>query len=65
MLTKKTITEALATWVALNATLVKASEADCEKLMAAETQGKARRQFLRRIHSRYNRMRALRERTAL
>lgn len=63
---KKPITiEALTTWVALNEELREANEATCQKLLKAELKGRARKQFIKRIHSRLNKVRADREREEL
>jgi len=59
------IDEALATWVALNDALRDANEATCQALLKAEKAGKKRQQFLKRIHSRLNKVRADRERAEL
>jgi hypothetical protein len=54
--------EDLATWTQLNITLKDADEEKCLKLMELEKSGQNRALFIRRIYSRYNRMRAARER---
>lgn len=59
------INKALETWPNLNDAVRKADEATCELLLAAEKGGKARVQFMLRIHSRINKIRADRERTEL
>jgi hypothetical protein len=56
---------ALDTWLSLNEALQLATQADCEVLMGAERRGKARPTFLRRIHSRLNKVRADAERALL
>lgn len=55
----------LRTWVALNEAMQSATEEQCLKLLAAEKKGKRRKQFMLRIHSRLNRVRAARERAEL
>lgn len=54
-----------ADWAALNKQLRTANESLCCKLLKIEQLGKQRVQFLRRIHSRLNRVRAARERKEL
>ena len=56
---------ALHTWVGLNDALREADEALCQKLLNLELNGKARKQFISRIHSRLNKARADRERKEL
>ena len=60
-----TIAEALHSWHTLNKALQGCTEAYAEKLMTAELKGKRRPLHLRRIHSRINRLRAMRERGKL
>lgn len=63
---KKEITHpALETWIALNDELRGADEALCQELLEAELAGRARQQFIKRIHSRLNKARADREREEL
>lgn len=57
--------EALATWLGLNAELVNADKAFCEKLLAMELIGAKRMQVVLRIHGRLNRVRAAMERVEL
>lgn len=57
--------EVLSTWVTLNQVLPRCSEQCAKDLLDAELSGRRRQQFLLRIHSRYNRMRAGRERKEL
>lgn len=57
--------EALKTWLGLNDFLRKADEAACRLLIKEELKGRNRQQFLRRIHSRLNKVRADRERSNL
>ena len=57
--------EHLTNWRALCKFVRTASEADCQGLLKLETKGKNRRGFVRRIHSRLNKLRADRERAAL
>jgi hypothetical protein len=65
MLTIGEIANILSTWETLNEYIVDASEKNCNELLTAELEGKARQMFVLRIHSRMNRMRALRERIEL
>jgi hypothetical protein len=53
------------TWVGLNELMMEAGEQECLELLRAEKKGPARTQFLLRIHSRLNRLRAERERVEL
>ena len=63
---KKEITNpALKTWIALNDFVRTADEDQCQKLFTEEQNGRARKQFLRRIHCRLNKVRAERERSEL
>lgn len=55
----------LKTWIGLNDFLMSASEESCEKLLQEELKGRKRRQFMLRIHSRLNKLRAIRERKEL
>lgn len=55
----------LQTWTNLNDFMRNATEEDCEKLSKEEREGRNRIQFIRRIHSRMNRVRADRERNEL
>lgn len=55
----------LRTWEALNNVLRNADETTCLKLLDEELKDKKRPQFVQRIHSRMNRMRAARERKEL
>lgn len=52
----------LKNWTTLNQALRTADEDYCDILMRQETMGKARKQFLFRIHSRLNKVRADQER---
>jgi hypothetical protein len=52
-------------WVALNELLRDADEKACAKLLREEQRGRARKQFIKRIHSRLNKARAVRERAEL
>lgn len=56
---------ALASWVALNEALMTGDLTLATQLLEAERQGKARKQFMLRIHSRVNKLRADAERAAL
>lgn len=63
---KKEITNpALETWVALNEALIGADEDFCQQLLEEELNGRNRKQFVKRIHSRLNKARADRERKEL
>lgn len=55
----------LKTWVGLNEALMGGDLALAERLLAAEKKGKARKQFMLRIHSRINKLRAEGERAEL
>lgn len=57
--------EALTTWTKLNDVLRDADEATCRKLVEAEMKGEKRVQYVLRIHSRINKVRAARERLEL
>lgn len=59
------IQDTLRTWELLNAKIRKASEGDCQRYLQAELAGRHRLQFVLRIFSRFNRMRAARERKEL
>lgn len=70
MVTKKSFNaiDAVETWTSLNEAIMSADESQCAELMAVELDkdhGRRRRQFVLRIHSRMNRLRAARERTEL
>lgn len=64
---KKTIdtAAALANWETCNDALRDATEEQAHALLKAEQAGKGRVQYLLRIHARYNRQRAQRERAEL
>ncbi len=55
----------LATWAALNESLLQMKEYVAIALLEEEKRGRARKGFLHRIHSRINRLRAIRERNEL
>jgi hypothetical protein len=55
----------LTTWLALNEALRTADERLCQRLLKVERAGRKRQQFLKRIHSRLNKVRAERERAEL
>ena len=59
------ITDDLSSWQTLNAALRTCTEKYAGELLAAEIKGKRRANHLRRIHSRINKLRAMRERRAL
>lgn len=52
----------LATWIDLNSALMSGDLALAEKLLKSEQQGRQRKQFMLRIHSRINKLRAETER---
>ena len=56
---------ALKTWIALNDFVRTANEDQCQNLLVEEQNGRARKQFMRRIHCRLNKVRAERERAEL
>lgn len=63
---KKPVTNpVLKSWLALNDFLRGVDEATCEVLLKEELKGRRRKQFLKRIHSRLNKVRADRERAEL
>jgi hypothetical protein len=63
---KKPITNpVLFTWVALNESLGAADEELCWKLLDEEKKGRNRPSFIKRVHSRLNKVRADRERKEL
>lgn len=55
----------IATWRDLNEIVATLDEAGCLQLMKEEMEGLRRPAFIRRIHSRLNRVRAARERKEL
>lgn len=55
----------LKTWAGLNSALMGGDLSLAEGLLKAEKSGKARKQFLMRIHSRINKLRAAAERIDL
>lgn len=57
--------EILKTWEGLNSYLKTATISDCERLIQSEIKGKNRLSFMRRIHSRLNKVRADSERLRL
>lgn len=57
--------EILKSWDNLNTYLRNASVSDCERLLESEMSGKNRLTFLRRVHSRLNKVRADNERVQL
>ena len=63
---KKLVTNpALQSWLALNDVLRDADEPACQGLLKEELKGHKRKQFIKRIHSRLNKVRADRERMEL
>ena len=65
MIKKPVTNPALQTWLALNDALRDADEHICQKLLKEELKGRKRKQFIKRIHSRLNKVRADRERAEL
>lgn len=60
---KKAIKDpALMSWVSLNEALKNADLKTCVVLFSTEKKGRARKQFIKRIHSRLNKVRADQER---
>ena len=55
----------LKSWEALNSAIMKMDEAEAKVLLQHELKGRKRGQFLKRIHSRINKLRADRERLEL
>ena len=55
----------LKSWTALNDAMRDADETLCKTLLDVEVRGRQRKQFMRRIHSRMNKVRAERERAEL
>lgn len=64
-LKKSQLEAALANWPGLNEALRAATEEEAAALLRAERGGKRRVQYLMRIHGRFNRERARRERAEL
>ena len=62
---KPVASPALRSWVALNDVVREADESVCEILLEEELKGRKRKQFIKRIHSRLNKVRADRERAEL
>lgn len=52
-------------WIELNDLIREADEATCQILLEKELEGRKRRQFVKRIYSRLNKVRADRERAEL
>lgn len=64
--TKKPITDpALMSWGALNESIMQMDENQAQALLKKELAGRKRSQFVKRIHSRINKLRADRERAEL
>lgn len=57
--------QALHDWYSLNDALRGCSETEANALLTAEASGKGRERFMKRIHSRLNRLRAARERAQI
>lgn len=57
--------DALSSWPELNARLAKLPEEELKRLLGRELRGKRRVHFLLRLHGRYNKLRAERERREL
>lgn len=55
----------LRSWDSLNDFIREASEEGAQELLDYETNGKRRKQYMLRIHSRVNKLRAERERTQI
>ena len=64
-LTPERITTALDSWINLNEVLMTSTEEQAQQLLAAERKDRKRPAFLKRIHSRLNKLRAQREREEL
>ena len=63
---KKVIKDpALMSWVSLNEELKEADLKRCMVLLSTEKKGRGRKQFMKRIHSRLNKVRAEQERAEL
>lgn len=62
---KKVLLDPLASWANLNEALREADEATTKGLLAREKKDKKRVQYLLRIHARFNKVRAARERAEL
>ena len=62
---EEVINSALRTWADLNDYMRLANEEQCREILEMEKNGKARKQFIRRIHCRLNKVRAARERAEL
>lgn len=62
---KLVIKNVLQTWVGLNDALRGADEKLCRRLLDEEVNGRKRKQFIKRIHSRLNKVRADSERLKL
>lgn len=65
MIKPKIVNEVLKSWVNLNDELQTCDEESAISLLNQEKKGRARKQFMLRIHSRVNKLRAERERTEL
>lgn len=55
----------LKTWISLNEAIMDMDEEQCEKLMKEELEGRARKNFIKRIHCRMNKIRGRKEREKL
>ena len=55
----------LRSWISLNNFIIVADEQACYQLLEEEQKGRNRKQFVKRIHSRLNRVRAARERSEI
>jgi hypothetical protein len=60
-----TTKDALHDWYSLQDALRACSEDEAQDILDAETKGKGRERFMKRVHSRLNRLRAERERLEL
>ena len=65
MATNKKSSPQLATWIALNEAIMSGDIKLAERLLAEESAGKRRKQFMLRLHSRINKLRAQDERAAI
>jgi hypothetical protein len=65
MATNKKSSPQLATWIALNEAIMAGDIKLAERLLAEESEGKRRKQFMLRLHSRINKLRAQDERAAI
>lgn len=57
--------KALESWISLNDHIMQAGKEECERLLKIEKANRKRKQFISRIHSRLNKVRADQERKDL